>query len=124
MVALLGAFALSGCATPAIDTAESNSYVAASGSVSNTGLFVDCILDRLKPLESQWPSPRSVKQQVRSDRVIVDTSVGVGPVIHITRIEVANNGNAQIKILNERVTFLSSKDPEREAFESCVNQGL
>ena len=114
---------LQACASPAIDTAASNSYVAASGSVSNTGLFVDCVLDRLKPLESQWPSPRAVQQQVRSDRVIIDTSLGLSPVVQITRIEVLNNGNAQIEILNEQLTFLSSKDPEREAFKSCVDQG-
>ena len=113
---------LQACTTPAIDTAESNSYVAVSGRISNTGLFVDCILDSFKPLESQWPSPRNVQQQVRSDRVIIDTSLGVAPKVHISRVEVSNDGNAQIKILNDRYTFLSSKDPELEAFNFCVNQ--
>ncbi len=113
---------LQACASPAIDTAASNTYVAASGNVSNTGLFVDCVLDRLTPLKSQWPSPRTIQQQVRSDRVIIDTSLGVAPVVQITRIEVLNNGNAQIEFLNEQLSFLSSKDPELEAFKFCVDQ--
>lgn len=91
----------------------------AKANVSDTVSFQDCMLEGLSELEGSQYFARTVRQQIRSNKMRIDT-FGAGNSVQLTRTEIENNGSAQIYVADYLNVALISKDPELRIFGLCT----
>lgn len=113
----LTCFSLAGC-YPTVQSTE-DFPVYASATVMDTAKFQDCMLDGLSPMRGWLTSRRMVEQQVRSDRVIIDTFVG-GSLIQLSSTEIYPNGQVRIRIADYMNVALIDRSSETDVFNNCV----
>lgn len=114
---ILSCFILAGC-YPTVKSTE-DFPVYASATMMNAAEFQDCMLDGLNPMRGWLTSRRMVEQQVRSDRVIIDTLAG-GSLIQLSRTEIYPNGQVRIRIADYMNVALIDRSPEIDVFNNCV----
>ena len=119
------AVTLQACTTIVHPTAESSKDfpIVSLAKVSNTDVFSDCMLSTLNSMKRYAVNYRTIQQEVRIDRTIIDTAIANGD-IQVSRTEIFDDGNVQIRTLNYVKIYRLDLSYELKAFKACVDKSL